>query len=57
MTCGYCKRCDRLVPIVAKAPPIKVADGQPPPREPNWYPVPHDDGEGKPCLDGHEVAL
>jgi len=47
---GYCRVCERLVPIRPKG--YKYAGG----RERLWYPVEHADQEGKPC-DGDKKGI
>ena len=42
MALGYCRACEKLVPI--KPGPYKLGS-----RERYWYPHPHDTPEGKPC--------
>lgn len=50
MPMARCALCDRLVFI--KPGPHKHAGG----RERWWYPIPHEDADGKPC-DGEKRGL
>ena len=50
MALGYCKLCDKLVPIT---PAGWKHSGS---RERWWYPVEHDEPGGKPCA-GHKKGI
>jgi len=53
MPLGYCKVCDKLIPIALRPAPGGGASldhvrlGVP--RAAIWYPSPHEDVDGKPC--------
>lgn len=46
---GFCKKCDRMVPIRPAAPKNPGPPDAPPRRQMDWYPEDHDGCDGKWC--------
>lgn len=53
MALGYCKGCGKLVAIVANG---AAYPDRPDSRQQRWFPVEHQDEDGKPC-DGIRKSL